>query len=328
MCLFLRLRPDLLDAVAGDVARSLVDVVADVVDRAGQQVDVVTIEGRDERAVEQVDDLARQPVALVLELLDLPQVRAVRREVLEQLDELPGDADRVLRGALQEPEELSSLRDQRDTCHELSFSIGGSLSGFARRWVRRVGELAKLGRQEVGGSLADVDRVVADPLESAGDDDHAQAVFAQGRIGAELEQMLDDSTVGAVDELVERRRATPPLRDSSTLKESSATRVISSHRAPISSKPSISAGRRVDRRHELRELRDRHAVVGHSFEVEVHVQDGEHQPKIGRDGRLPGKQRRNAVLDLEVEAVDVVVEGDHLVGKLLVALLERVERAA
>ena len=35
-----------------------------------------------------------------------------------------------------------------------------------------------------------------------------------------------------------------------------------------------------------------------------------------------------SVLDLEVEPVDVVVEGDHVVGELDVALPERVQRAA
>src|SRR6059036_953866 len=72
LCLLLRLRPDLLDSVPDDVPRSLVDVIADVVDRTRQEIDVVTVERRYERAIEEVDDLAREAVALVLQLLDLP----------------------------------------------------------------------------------------------------------------------------------------------------------------------------------------------------------------------------------------------------------------
>src|SRR5919202_1819406 len=63
-------RADLLDAVADNVPRRLVDVVADVVQGPGQPVHVVAVERRDEGAVQQAHDLVREPVALVLELLD------------------------------------------------------------------------------------------------------------------------------------------------------------------------------------------------------------------------------------------------------------------
>ena len=39
-----------------------------------------------------------------------------------------------------------------------------------------------------------------------------------------------------------------------------------------------------------------------------------------RDRRLPREQRLDALLDREVALVDLVVEGDHLVGELVVAL--------
>src|SRR5881398_2717645 len=63
-------RPDLRDPVADYVARRLVDVVADVVERAGQPVHVVAVERRHERPVQQVDHLVCEAIALVLELLD------------------------------------------------------------------------------------------------------------------------------------------------------------------------------------------------------------------------------------------------------------------
>src|SRR6266576_6099367 len=59
----------------------------------------------------------------------------------------------------------------------LSGVDGGSLSGFARRGVRGVRELAKLCCQQVGGLLADIDGVVADALECPGDDHHTEAVL-------------------------------------------------------------------------------------------------------------------------------------------------------
>ena len=42
-------------------------------------------------------------------------------------------------------------------------------------------------------------------------------------------------------------------------------------------------------------------------------------------GRLAGEQRLDALLDREVRLVDLVVEGDHLVGELDVGLQERVQ---
>ena len=58
------------------------------------------------------------------------------------------------------------------------------------------------------------------------------------------------------------------------------------------------------------------------------MQHRQHEPQVGRYRRLPREQRLDPQLDLEVEPVDVVVEGDHLVGELDVALLERVQGAA
>ena len=57
------------------------------------------------------------------------------------------------------------------------------------------------------------------------------------------------------------------------------------------------------------------------------MQDREHEPEVHRCRRLSREQRLDARLDVEVAAVDLVVESDHLVGELLVLLLERVQRA-
>ena len=57
------------------------------------------------------------------------------------------------------------------------------------------------------------------------------------------------------------------------------------------------------------------------------MQDGEQEPEVARHRRLEREQRLDRALDAEKEPVDLVVEGDHLVGELLVALLERAHRA-
>ena len=81
-------------------------------------------------------------------------------------------------------------------------------------------------------------------------------------------------------------------------------------------------------RNELRELGDRHAIVGHALEMQVDVKDCQHEAKIARNRSLPCEQRLDALLDRDVARVDVVVESDHLVGKLVVPLVERVDRSA
>ena len=63
--------------------------------------------------------------------------------------------------------------------------------------------------------------------------------------------------------------------------------------------------------------------IGHPLEVEVDVQDREHEPQVGRDRCLTRDQRLDARLDGEVGGVDLVVEADDLVGELDVLLGER-----
>ena len=82
----------------------------------------------------------------------------------------------------------------------------------------------------------------------------------------------------------------------------------------------------VEPAHQLRQLRHRDAVVGHALEVEVDAQDRQHEPEVAGDGRLPCEQRLHALLDAGVADVDLVVEADHLVGQLVVAACQRVQR--
>src|SRR5215213_4587033 len=69
--------------------------------------------------------------------------------------------------------------------------------------MRRVGELAELTGDEKGGALADVHRVVPDPLQAARRKQHSQPPLAQLRRRPELEHVVHNTPAGAVDQLVE-----------------------------------------------------------------------------------------------------------------------------
>ncbi len=57
------------------------------------------------------------------------------------------------------------------------------------------------------------------------------------------------------------------------------------------------------------------------------MEDREQQAQVAGDRGLEREQRLDRGLDPEEEPVDLVVEGDHLIGELGVALLERPHRA-
>ncbi len=58
-----------------------------------------------------------------------------------------------------------------------------------------------------------------------------------------------------------------------------------------------------------------------------HVEHGGDEPEVGRDGSLQREQRQNALVHLQVEAVDHVVVGDHHLGELDVLMLDRLAHA-
>ncbi len=79
---------------------------------------------------------------------------------------------------------------------------------------------------------------------------------------------------------------------------------------------------------ELRQLRDRDALVADPLEVDRVVQDREHEPQVGGDRRLLGEQLPDRLLDPVVARVDLVVERDDLVAQLDVLRAEDVDGAA
>src|SRR4051812_23815496 len=111
---------------------------------------------------------------------------------------LDGNASRRPTSSLAIPTALSEARSSnRKNClfcgtsemratALLSEVDGRSLSGFARRGVRCVGELPELRREQVCSLFADVNGVIADSFERPRDDDHPQAVLPHLGVAAEL----------------------------------------------------------------------------------------------------------------------------------------------
>jgi polyphosphate kinase-like protein len=191
--------------------------------------------------------------------------------------------------------------------------------------MRRVGEFAELAGHEIGGLLADVHGVIADPFETAGDEDHPQPPLPLRLVAPEVEDALDRTAVGAVDQLVEvdkrgGRFEIAPLEGF----ERNADHLFRPlpHFLEGLDEPLVW----LDVGDELGQLRDRDAVVAHPLEMQVRMQHRQHEPQVDGDRRLPREQRLDPFLDLEVAFVDLVVEGDHLVSELRVGRLDSVHR--
>ena len=70
-----------------------------------------------------------------------------------------------------------------------------------------------------------------------------------------------------------------------------------------------------------------HALVAHALDVLDHVQQRRDEPQVAGDRRLQREQRQDALVDLEVAAVEAVVVGDDHRRQLDVLVLERLEHA-
>jgi hypothetical protein len=193
--------------------------------------------------------------------------------------------------------------------------------------MRGVGELAELARDEVRRLLADVDRVVADPLDAAGDDEHPHAVLTRVRVAAEREDVLDGAAIRHVDRLVELDERLGPLEFPRGERVEGDAHHLFRPPAHLVDAGFQGLGADLEVVHELGQLGDGDAVVAHPLEVEVDAQHGEDEPEVGGDRRLARQERLGALLDREVAPVDLVVERDHGVGSLRVASGERLDGA-
>src|SRR4051794_21909385 len=98
-----------LDPVQRQEVRRLLDEVDDVVERRRQRVDVLAVDRRHERRVQALDDVVRDPVALLLADHDLARERGVVGPLLEHPLEQLGGAHDVRARLLEEVEELAFL---------------------------------------------------------------------------------------------------------------------------------------------------------------------------------------------------------------------------
>jgi hypothetical protein len=73
------------------------------------------------------------------------------------------------------------------------------------------------------------------------------------------------------------------------------------------------------------QLGDVHALVAHALDVLDHVQ--QRGPVAGRPRRRQRQQGEDALVDLQVAAVDAVVVVDHHLGELHILLVERFQHA-
>ena len=87
----LRLVHRRLDAVQREVVGDLLDEVDDVVERGGEVEDVLSLDRRHERVVEALDDVVRDPVALLLADHDLARELAVVGPAVEHLSRISPD---------------------------------------------------------------------------------------------------------------------------------------------------------------------------------------------------------------------------------------------
>src|SRR5215211_552868 len=198
-----------------------------------------------------------------------------------------------------------------------------------RLWVRRVRELAEEARDHEGDLFADVDGVVADAFEGAGDHDHGHRPFQSVAVlAATPDGHLKDLAVKAVDFLV--------LADE-VFGEGDVTQLEGLF--GLSGLGGRQLSHPIDRGEDLLvdggvvagerdELGDVDGLVAHALDVLDDVQERRHGAQVGGDRRLGRQQGKDALVDLEVAAVDAVVVGDHELGKLDVLGVERFQGTA
>src|SRR3954471_9567921 len=130
-CQLLRLVHRRLDPVELEVVRDLLDVVDDVVERRSEVEDVLALDRRDERRVEALDDVVRDPVALLLADHDLAgELPVVGPAVERPLQQVAGLHDVAAR-LLEQVEELALPRREQtgQAGHRrASVVVNGSLS--------------------------------------------------------------------------------------------------------------------------------------------------------------------------------------------------------
>ena len=191
-------------------------------------------------------------------------------------------------------------------------NAAGSHTAAQHGGMRGVLELAEEPGDDEGDLLADVDRVVADPLDRPRRQQHRHRPLALVGVVADLQRQPEAVAVEVVDDVVLADQVAAPSRRRVRRRPAWPGRSAPGSACPsprISSTISL-VGRRLvagQRDH----LADVHALVAHPLDVLQHVQQGRDQPQVGRHRRLGREQRDQALVHLQVAAVDAVVVGDR-----------------
>lgn len=191
--------------------------------------------------------------------------------------------------------------------------------------MRRIRELVEIARDEKRSLLSDVDGVVSDSLDAAGDDDHAQAPLLRSRLIREREHLVRDAMICPIDQLVQVdetvRPRNIPIGESIERDPHHLLGAITHLGQPLDE---VALGLEIGC--ELRQLGDRDALVSDPLEVNRDVQHGEYETKIGCDGSLLCQELADHPLDPVVPLIDLVVERNHLLAQFNVLHVERVDR--
>ena len=169
--------------------------------------------------------------------------------------------------------------------------------------------------------------MVADPLEAARDHDHAHPPLAHALVAPQFEQVADDAPVAPIDQLVEigQRLGRGDIALGKRV-ERDLQHLFGSRRHLVERLQERRVRREAMR--QLRELRDRHAVVAGPLDRAADVQEREDAPQVARDRRVEREQALDREQHAPVHLVDLVVVRDHLVGERQIAPIERVHAGA
>src|SRR5256714_617417 len=202
-------------------------------------------------------------------------------------------------------------------CQSRGANLAGSLG--ARRyglWVRGVRELAEEPGDHECRLLSDVHRVVADALEPARHEHHVHRPLAHLGVVTDLDRELEALPVEPVDGLVlaDQVLGEPDVATSERLLRLHhlGTR-LGGHLHDLFEHAWMRGRLRPGEREQLADV---HALVAHPLDVLDHLEQRGDQPQVAGDRSLPGEQRKHALVNLEIAAVEAVVVLDHELRQL------------
>ena len=179
---------------------------------------------------------------------------------------------------------------------------------------------------EIDSVLSDIGREIRHALEVAADEQQLERLRDGSRVGQHVRQQdAEDRVVKRVHLVVRTTNVTSEL----PVGPHEGVQRIREHPARPARHVLDLGGRRDARlrRHEaLGALRDVHGVVAHPFEVARDLDRAHEEAQVARHRLLQGEQPDRALLDVQLEEVDLAVAADHGVGLRGVMAQQRVHR--